>query len=413
MTHPPASRSQSPTRITRPVLALLAASFCSSLSGFLVTPFLAVYLVNQGHLSPGMAGTYIGLMYWCLTGGGVFGGALADRWGVKPVMLLGILLRVPGYLLFLWADRDAALLAACIIVSLGGALFFPTSKAALVLLTTPVTRLRIFATRNMCANVGVAVGPLLGAGLLAVSPRLLFIVSGAIFAALAVLLAVVSLPKAAPHEQDIVPGRAASRLFTVPVISVCLVSLLFGLAYIHFESTVPLFLGAIGQAWFLPVMFTVNAVVVVAAQPVVAVLIRRLSARTCCVFGFICYGLGYSSFAAPGHVIWVWIAGVIVFSVGEVILSLLIDIRISVVSPTRSARVFGLSSLANAFGGLGGGYAGATALGSVPGGAGAGWLVLGPVNLVLGVVGALTLRPLDAPELTVDKEGDKAHGASM
>ncbi|MDR1448827.1 MAG: MFS transporter [Propionibacteriaceae bacterium] len=169
-------RADHPGRLfTAPVTTLLVTSFFSSLSGFIVTPFIAVYLVSHAHVSVQAAGLYIGFIYWCLTAGSIIDGPLSERFGVKAVMIAGLIIRVPGYLLFLWADNSALLLLACLVTGLGGSLYFPTSKATLILLTPERLRLRAFAVRNMCANVGVALGPLLGAVLLHFSPALLFI----------------------------------------------------------------------------------------------------------------------------------------------------------------------------------------------------------------------------------------------
>jgi MFS family permease len=388
---------------TRPVLTLLVNSLLSSLSGFLVTPFLAVYLVDTGSIGLGSAGVYIGVIYWCLTGGAVFGGMLADRFGVKMVMILGLLLRVPGYLLFLWVGNPVVLLAACVVTGLGGALFFPTSKAALVILTNERSRLRVLAARNMLANAGVALGPLLGALLLTISPSLLFVSAAGVFAGLAVSCAFLTIPKS--------PTMAASvsRLFGVLAsrtgAAVCVISVVFGLAYIHFESTIPLYLGQMQRTGFLSGMFVINAVVVVVTQPIATQLVKRYSATTCFVLGLMMYAVGYACFLSAA--VPIWIAGTLVFSFGEVVVTLTLDIHIAAVSQGRSVQLFGVSGLASAFGGIAGGWAGSALL-NVWAGSSAwhSWIVIAPATIVSAVAAGALFRRLQATAQSATPGGD-------
>lgn len=388
---------------TAPVTTLLITSFFSSLSGFLVTPFIAVYLVEQGHLSFQAAGFYIGFIYWCLTAGSIIGGPLADRFGTKAVMIAGLILRVPGYLLFLWSDNPVLLPIACFVTGLGGALYFPTSKAALILLTPKDLRLRALAVRNMCANVGVALGPLLGAVLLHFSPALLFITASAIFGILALVNLGLSVPHAPPHPSEVGLRGLVGVLRIKGVIAICLISVLFGFVYIHFESTVPLFLGNIDQTTFLSFVFVINAIVVVTTQFVATRLVEKLSIRLGSVVGFAFYGAGFACFALPADAIWVWVIGVVLFSFGEVMVGLLIDYEIALIVPERSANVFGISNFTNALGGLIGGWAGAAILSGTSSAPGLDWLLIGGVSLACGLVGAFLFRAYNRPAHTLPK----------
>lgn len=383
--------------LTTPVTTLLVTSFFSSLSGFLVTPFIAVYLVEQGHISLQAAGVYIGFIYWCLTAGSVIGGPLADRFGTKSIMILGLSLRVPGYLLFLWSDNPILLPLACVVTGLGGALYFPTSKATLILLTPEPLRLRAFAVRNMCANVGVALGPLLGAVLIQFSPALLFVSAASIFGILALTNVALPVPHTRPHPSASGFRGLVGVLRIRGVVAVCLVSALFGFVYIHFESTVPLFLGKVDQAAFLSLMFVTNAVVVVATQFVATRMVEKLSVRIGFIVGFALYGAGFACFALPAGAIYLWLLGVVLFSFGEVLVGLLIDYEISVIVPERSTNVFGMSNLTNAFGGLIGGWAGAAILSGEASPFNLDWLVIGGASLLCGFLGSMLFRSYARP----------------
>jgi DHA1 family multidrug resistance protein-like MFS transporter len=384
------------------VTTLLFTSLFSSLSGFLVTPFIAVYLVDEGNVSLQTAGLYIGFIYWCLTAGSILGGPLADRFGTKAVMIAGLLLRMPGYLLFLWADDRLLLLIACLVTGLGGALYFPTSKAALILLTPEGLRLRAFAVRNMCANVGVALGPLIGALLVQLSPTLLFITASAIFGVLTLVNLTLDVPHVPPHASEVGLKGLVGALRVRGVVAICLVSALFGFVYIHFESTVPLFLGKVDQTTFLSWMFVINAVVVVSTQFIATRLVEKLSIKLRSIIGFAFYGAGFACFALPVDAIAVWALGAVLFSFGEVVVGLLIDYEIALTVPERSASVFGISNLTNALGGLVGGGIGAAILSDSTSDLSLDWLLIGGVSALCGGAAAALFRgytrpPVDEP----------------
>jgi hypothetical protein len=198
-------------------------------------------------------------------------------------------------------------------------------------------------------------------------------------------------------------GALASR----NAAAICVISAAFGLVYIHFESTLPLYLGEKGRTGFLPVMFVINAVVVVASQFLATGLVRRFSTAVVCVTGFAFYAVGYACFISGAF--WMWAVGVVVFSFGEVVVTLMLDNQIAIVSGGRPAQLFGLSSLANAFGGVGGGWAGSALLGvRVGSSAWFSWVVVAPTTLMLGMAAAIVSRWLQpetaatAPEVIVD-----------
>lgn len=385
------------------VLTLLITSFFSSLSGFLVAPFIAVYLVQNGNLSLQAAGLYMGFSYWCLTAGSLIGGPLADKYGHKRVMLAGIGMRAPGYLLFLGSSNQLILLAACFITGIGGALYFPTSKAALLSVSPKDLRLKIFAVRNMCANFGVALGPLAGALLLRISAAALFVAAATTFMLLFLANLRLRLPPGKSSASSVFRDMRKS-LGERSVWVVCTVSVLFGFVYINFESTLPMFLGNVGEKQWLPWVFVVNAAVVLLAQFPATWMLERWSLRLNSAIGFLLYAAGLAFFAGPSSYLVLWVVGIIAFSCGEVVVSLLIDARIAMSEYENPAGVFGISGFANAIGGLIGGWYGAQLIALSPGSTSGGqsffpWLALGATTALCALVAAVVMssnNPTDA-----------------
>jgi DHA1 family multidrug resistance protein-like MFS transporter len=385
------------TRFGRASRILLASSFVSSLGVFLVAPYLASHLVEDGSVSVQAAGIYLGLLYWCLTAGSVFGGVLTQRFGVKNVMTVGLLLRLPGYLFFLFPDSSIMLVIACITTGFGGALYFPSSKAALMALTPEADRLHALSVRNMCANSGVALGPVLGAGLIAVgSPTLLLVVAAIAFTALAAVNTTIPIDRPAITERIQLWSDLSSALKIPGVRTICFVSVAFGAVYIHFESTIPLQLTELGRTRLIVIVFLINAVVVVVTQFLAVRLLEASRIRTGTIIGFACYGLGFALFMLPVGAEMGWLAGVVLFSFGEVVVGLLLDYEIVKLAPDRSATVFGLSNLTNAVGGAGGAWAGGLLIsGAGSSGAPLTWGVLALFSIVAGLLSAGLLSRAD------------------
>ncbi|MEJ8545832.1 MDR family MFS transporter [Brevibacillus borstelensis] len=95
--------------------------------------------------------------------GSLLGGALADRWGRRSVMLLGAFLQTVMFALFAvswshWIDY-----IAFIGLGLGGAIYRPASSAMVADLVPAQDRRQIFATFATANNIGAVLGPALGA----------------------------------------------------------------------------------------------------------------------------------------------------------------------------------------------------------------------------------------------------------
>ncbi|WP_340700970.1 MFS transporter [Brevibacillus borstelensis] len=95
--------------------------------------------------------------------GSLLGGALADRWGRRPVMLLGAFLQTVMFALFAvswshWIDY-----IAFIGLGLGGAIYRPASSAMVADLVPAQSRRQVFATFATANNIGAVLGPALGA----------------------------------------------------------------------------------------------------------------------------------------------------------------------------------------------------------------------------------------------------------
>ncbi len=92
---------------------------------FVVFPLISIHFVEQLGWAALVVGFALGLRQFVQQGLGIFGGAIADRFGAKPMIVTGMLLRALGFALIALATEPWILWLACILSALGGTLFDP------------------------------------------------------------------------------------------------------------------------------------------------------------------------------------------------------------------------------------------------------------------------------------------------
>ena len=128
-----------------------------------------------------MVGFALGLRQLVQQGLGIFGGAIADRFGAKPMIVIGMFLRAGGFALMAMADEPWILWLSCILSAIGGTLFDPPRTALVIKLTRPYERGRFYSLLLMQDSAGAVLGALLGSWLLIYDFHLVCWVGAAIF----------------------------------------------------------------------------------------------------------------------------------------------------------------------------------------------------------------------------------------
>lgn len=139
---------------------------------FVVFPLISIRFVDQMGWAALMVGIALGLRQFVQQGLGVFGGAIADRFGAKPMIVTGMLLRAAGFATMAIAHEPWLLWFSCFLSGIGGTLFDPPRTALVVKLIRPQHRGRFFSILMMQDSAGAVVGALLGSWLLQYDFRL-------------------------------------------------------------------------------------------------------------------------------------------------------------------------------------------------------------------------------------------------
>lgn len=170
----------------RSVQLLMVNQFTINLGFYMLMPYLAAHLSGTLALAGWVVGLVLGIRNFSQQGMFLVGGTLADRFGYKPMIVAGCVLRTVGFATLGFADSLPALIAASAAVGLAGALFNPAVRAYLAA-DAGERRVEAFALFNVFYQAGILLGPLVGMVLTGVSFRVTCLVSAGIFALLSVV----------------------------------------------------------------------------------------------------------------------------------------------------------------------------------------------------------------------------------
>lgn len=318
-------------RLPGTVRLLLASFFLFNVGFYLVVPFLAGHLDSLG-LTGAMIGLVLGLRTFSQQGMFFLGGALADRFGARRMILSGIALRVVGFVVLAFASGVALILVGTVLTGLAAALFAPAVESTDAALGRRLEdegvlpRTELFGLEQMCSRSGNVVGPALGAALIWAPFAAVTLVSAGLFVAMWI-----GFHRLLPH--DAAPGDAGARLavswrtvagnprfMTFAALGAFQLGA-YGLIYV----ILPIELHRAGADEWLGWTFAGAAVLVIAGQPAAVAAGRRLGRGRAVGLGLAVMGLSFlipaATAAHPGgaHVAAV-IGWIVVLHVGQMLM---------------------------------------------------------------------------------------------
>ena len=166
---------------TRGILAIYINTFLMYGGFFMVIPLISLHYGDDLGWSTATVGAVLAVRQLVQQGLALIGGILADRFGAKPPIVTGLLVRAAGFAWMAFADTPATLLASAVLAALGGAFFEAPKSAAGATLSRPEQRARFYTTVGVVGNIGMACGPVLGAVLLRWSFSVVSLAAAAIF----------------------------------------------------------------------------------------------------------------------------------------------------------------------------------------------------------------------------------------
>ena len=114
-------------RLPLAVRLLLFTEMMFNIGFYLVVPFLATYMSESLAATGTMIGLVLGLRTFSQQGLFFLGGALTDRFGVKRILLIGITIRIIGFVAAGLSHTTMQLMVAVILIGFAAALFSPAA----------------------------------------------------------------------------------------------------------------------------------------------------------------------------------------------------------------------------------------------------------------------------------------------
>ncbi|MFI6931430.1 MDR family MFS transporter [Streptomyces sp. NPDC050287] len=171
-----------------PLLRLLILTQLAFNTGFFaVLPFLSEHLGRAVGMAGWLVGLVLGLRTFSQQGLFVVGGVLADRYGIRPVVLAGCVLRIAGFGWLGFAAQTWTVIGAVLLIGFAAALFSPAVESEVARQAVAHEeagggpRTRVLALFTVAGQAGAFVGPLLGALLLSVDFRTVCLAGAGIF----------------------------------------------------------------------------------------------------------------------------------------------------------------------------------------------------------------------------------------
>lgn len=335
--------SRSGRRLGTPTVALLTASFVVALTRFSSLAFLTVYLTARTNLSLAQVGFVVGLGPLASFVLSLPGGALADRLGVRRVLLVALSLAAPCLVGYAFVSSFGALCAVALVAGLAWSLFNTTQRVLLSEYAPEAQLERVYGLNYWTNNLGAVVGPALGLWLGGGQSPLPFVLFATVLLGVVALLAT-TLGQRAKSDVPSVPTAKPAMCRTWAALGgLLLASFFLFLAEAQLETSVSQYLTrsfADGTARFAQLL-TAMAVGVVALQPVLS----RWSAQANVSLKVF---IGTASLAAAPLVFLasdarlVWWLGAAVWVCGELLLGPLIQATVARRGRNARATAFAL-----------------------------------------------------------------------
>ncbi|MED4081149.1 MFS transporter [Halalkalibacterium halodurans] len=310
------------------VYSMIFGSVCMNIGFGMVVPYFAIYLGTYTGLDPVSIGLIVGTTSIGSLVGGFLGGTLSDQFGRKKIMLVSLVVASAIYAGFML--QDYALLLVCLTLVMGfcTSFFEPCAKALMADFTESKKRMKAFSLRYIGANIGFAIGPLIGivAGVTA-SSRLPFIVVSTILLAYALFLQwlfrAFGVQEISIGEKEHV--NLAGAFKAIQSDRVLLLFLFGGLlaTVVHGQFSVILsqyfeLEFQSGLAYLMLLWSVHSGVIVICGIPLVKVM-ERLSPLRAIVIGSLFFAVGVIGFAFSFNFMTFCLA-MIVFTIGEMFL---------------------------------------------------------------------------------------------
>jgi MFS family permease len=264
----------------------------------LIFPFFTLYVRQRFGVPMTTIGVAMTMMGVIGLVSGAVGGALADRFGRKTLMVGGLMLAAVSSFTMGLVDSLVAFVAVAIFINFIFPLSRPAFEAVVADLVEPEKRARAYGLTRVAFNLGVAIGPAVGGFLAERSYFTLFVgdaITSLIFAFIILFFIAETKPQVAEEERAAHGAGYGPLLRDTPFLMFCLVSIAVVVIYAQMNSTWPVYMkenyGITERQYGL--MMSLNAAMVVLFQFPITSFTERYARTTMLALAAVLYGVGF------------------------------------------------------------------------------------------------------------------------
>lgn len=337
----------------REIKILYIAILSVNMGFFALIPYLALYLSEGLMWSMALTGILLGVRQFSQQGFAFLGGILADRWGCKQTLILGLVVRSAGFAYFAFCQEIWHFFIAAVLSGFGGALFEPSLQGAFAKLAPKAQRKQLFSYKNMVSNVGIICATFLGSLLISIDFFYLSICAGLVYVLLALYIHLnLTVPDIEIEKHSIIQD-VGEILKDLPFIFYTIILMGYFYLFMQLYLSVPrLAVNITGDSTSVAYIYATVSISVICFQLYVSKLIERLSNRFILI-GLGTLGMGIGLFLmGNSHGIFMLCFTAVIFAFGTMIAAPVIMDVIPLLAPPRLlASYYGFNGYSMAVGG--------------------------------------------------------------
>ena len=182
---------------------VVAVRFIDGIGGTLLFPFFALYITQKFGVGMTQAGILLGMSSLFGLVGGMFGGALTDKFGRKQLILFGLVFSALSTLSFGFVTEIGVLYPLVMIVGLLSSISHPAHEAMIADILPERKRQEGFGILRVVGNLSWIIGPTIGGFLAAINFFYLFVIDSVVSVLVAVIIyRTIPETKPALHAQE-------------------------------------------------------------------------------------------------------------------------------------------------------------------------------------------------------------------
>jgi MFS family permease len=318
---------QSYSEYPNPFKVLVLATFIDRLGFFLMFPFFALYMTAHFNVTMIEVGILFSIFSAGNIIGGIMGGALADKYGRRAMLLVGLIASgISSIFMGLVDDLNIFYILAAFMGLLGN--FGGPARQAMVADLLPQERqAKGFGILRVAVNLAATIGPILG-GYIATQSYLFLFISDAISSLITGIIVVFSIPETKPEKKD---GEVEETVVKTVIgykevlkdwqyVLFLSVSAITVIVYMQMNATLSVFLRDVHgfPTEYFGFILAMNALMVVVLQLWISGKMTKYSPMKVIAVGTLFYMVGFSMYGFVSETYLFFIAMAII-TIGEMI----------------------------------------------------------------------------------------------